>query len=345
MGLLSISNEALAPLSEFSTIPLVTKGVPFEQKDPELGLYLSQNNLCRLPPALFDVRHLTTLTLRNNKLTELPPAIGKLRHLRDLNVAQNSLRWLPVELLDLLSGVRPAALHNVHLHPNPFLQPETASDVGISISKHLSSYDGRQSGLPGGPAPSAFHPAFFWGRSPVQFSDTYGTIYSTFELEETVSPVPVATEPETTPVIHGRDLGPSAVPTKVPSLLDLALRAAYSSQALPHVSAYLDGYEHIQALLGRLTAQRESGDMWCATCKAPLVTVKTAWLEWWGLTKAQPHDLTSLASSSEETNGLWRYTLLNPEPDEALVPFLRRGCSWKCMPRDIKSGVWYHEQP
>ncbi|GKT96451.1 leucine-rich repeat domain-containing protein [Colletotrichum tofieldiae] len=107
MGLKTLSDATIRPLSEFSCIPIVAEGVPFEQKDPALQLYLYRNPLLKLPGAIFDLEHLTVLSLRGCRLRELPPAIGKMRSLRTLNLAQNLLRYLPAELLDLMAALPP----------------------------------------------------------------------------------------------------------------------------------------------------------------------------------------------------------------------------------------------
>jgi hypothetical protein len=122
LGVNTVSNRSISRLAELVLIPSVDKDVPFEQTNPELGLYLSNNRLARAPSALFNLEHLTYLSLRNNQILELPPSIGKLRNLRELNISLNRLRYLPGELLSLLKF--PSALSSLHIHPNPFHRPE-----------------------------------------------------------------------------------------------------------------------------------------------------------------------------------------------------------------------------
>ena len=57
--------------------------------------------------------------LGNNKLTNLPPEIRYLSSLHTLNVAYNQLRYLPSEMLEM-------SLTNLNVHPNPFLESDTA---------------------------------------------------------------------------------------------------------------------------------------------------------------------------------------------------------------------------
>lgn len=54
-------------------------GLPLPQK-----LLLNDNKLKLLPPAICQLRRLSTLWLSNNGLRELPPGLTSLRHLRHL---------------------------------------------------------------------------------------------------------------------------------------------------------------------------------------------------------------------------------------------------------------------
>ncbi|KAH9895383.1 hypothetical protein F4778DRAFT_783739 [Xylariomycetidae sp. FL2044] len=120
-GIQDISNTTIAQLSEFSVIPLVTPGVPFEQRDASLKIYLSGNPLVRAPGALFNLEFLTVLSLRNTGITEVPSCIENLRNIETLNLSLNNIRYLPGELLDLLKW--PGKLRNLIVHPNPFYRP------------------------------------------------------------------------------------------------------------------------------------------------------------------------------------------------------------------------------
>ncbi|UKZ56767.1 hypothetical protein TrVGV298_010608 [Trichoderma virens] len=101
MGLEELSDDIVHRMSQIACIPVVARDVAFVQKEPELKLFLSLNRLTRLPSSLFDINHLTVLSLRGNQLTELPSAISKLRNLKQLNISQNRFRHLPAEFLDL----------------------------------------------------------------------------------------------------------------------------------------------------------------------------------------------------------------------------------------------------
>ncbi|KAF1845610.1 uncharacterized protein K460DRAFT_366461 [Cucurbitaria berberidis CBS 394.84] len=88
---------------------------------PELYVNLSQNNLCRLTPHLFDVHSLTTLILRNNDIEELPEQIGQLQNLKTLDVSLNKLKCLPFEILHLLQPY--GSLQRLTTIGNPLLEP------------------------------------------------------------------------------------------------------------------------------------------------------------------------------------------------------------------------------
>lgn len=61
-------------------------------------LYLNQNKLSTLPPAIGRLRGLSVLDLSLNELTELPPELGMLVNLKSLLLFDNHLETLPYEL-------------------------------------------------------------------------------------------------------------------------------------------------------------------------------------------------------------------------------------------------------
>ncbi|KAK9472057.1 uncharacterized protein V1510DRAFT_418522 [Dipodascopsis tothii] len=89
-----------------------TESVPLT---PKIRLYLSNNQISRLPPQLFAVENLTALSLRNNHLKEIPPAILRLQNLENLSVGGNQLEYLPSQILGLKH------LQVLTIHPNPFV--------------------------------------------------------------------------------------------------------------------------------------------------------------------------------------------------------------------------------
>ncbi|KAJ0278265.1 hypothetical protein Brms1b_010052 [Colletotrichum noveboracense] len=343
MGLKSLSDATVRILSEFSCIPVVAEGVPFEHKDPSLELYLYRNPLQRLPGAIFDLEHLTVLSLRGCRLRELPPAIGKMRKLKTLNLAQNLLRYLPAELLDLMAA--PSSLVELLLQGNHFFQ--NADLPRLSDMDNLTAEDPEGKNLL-----EAWREGFsgtagrFFARSPVHYLDTSGFSHSDFRLDPEAVMVPIdrpegdgaslVTPPSSAPY-HSKSAGRSVMSTqgsRVPSLMELALRSAYKTSNLEELPDYIPEMPKLQGLLERAADQKEVGGQTCCACKKPFVAPTVQWLEWW--------QVCLVESRQREGNHFLRsrpWTDLLEENDGA-VPFLRRGCSWKCGPAEIREGQW-----
>ncbi|KAF6803276.1 leucine Rich Repeat family protein [Colletotrichum musicola] len=346
MDLKTLSDATIRPLSEFSCIPVVAEGVPFEDKDPELKLSLYSNPLQRVPGAIFDLQHLTVLSLRGCRLEELPPGIGRMRSLRSLNLAQNLLRCLPAELLHLMAA--PCSLRELLLQGNHFFEAAnlprlprlTDLETGCSEDQYL--VEAWKQGLNG-------VAARFLARSPVHYLDSSGLSHSDFRLDpeatvpierpegEEISSSSLITPPSSAPYQSksaGRGVA-SASASRVPSLMELALRSAYRCSDLNELPDSMpDSMPKLRALLKRAADQREVGGLACASCKTSLVAPATQWLEWWQvcLVESRPVGDGHLVVPRPWTD--------LAEENEGAVPFLRRGCSWKCGPADIREGQW-----
>lgn len=300
MGLEEISNEAFSPLENFSCIPMVAKDVAFEQKDPELKIYMAMNRLRLIPGTLFDLQHLTILSLRGNKLTEIPPAIAKLSNLSQLNVSQNRLRSLPAELLDLLSK----SLGTLVLHPNPFFEPQSPFDLGVEGPHE----EGDQSLV-----------TRQLGRSPLQIMDSMGRVLSEFKLPSYEQSNRLDVIPaDGTDSSTERQL---ARPSRVPSLVEVALRSCYSTSQLAELQYYIpEGLSHLCDLLERATKQKDMGGITCSHCRKMIIVPALEWVEW--------HEI----STKEVNGGTVSVRPLILSDGERAVPFLHRACSWKCGP-------------
>lgn len=312
MGLRELSNETISPLAQLSHIPQVTKDVAFEHKEPELKMYLARNSLLRLPGALFDLRHLTVLSVRENNLADLPPAICQLTNLTELNLAQNRLRCLPAEFLDLC---RPdAKLKKLVLFPNPFFRPAQALEhdapVEATAVRLLSDWQ----------------PHFLsrhLGRSQLQISTSQGQILSKFTF------------------FHGESSGAlnvwtpldeegSVKPSKVPSLMEAALRSCGQLMRPSELSNYVpEGLEHLRKLIDRTSSQKLDGGLMCSGCRKALVRPPLEWVEWRQLY------VTVKIAASDQTSIKDKLNIkpLSMAKDEMAVPFKHRGCSWTCRPR------------
>ena len=339
LGLEELSNSTIEPLSSLALIPTVAEDVPFEHKEPRIKLYLANNSLSRVPGAVFNIENLTVLSLRGNCLGELPPSIGKLRNLQALNVAQNKLKCLPAELLSLM-GPR-GSLEDLVLHPNPFYQPDNLPfhtwgsldyetlTFGATDTNDNTSWTGYSTSLR--------------SRSPVQFSGSTGTIYSDFHLEPTAP---------NSNLISCEDFWSLAMPsrapwqsrsqafdlfedpsTRVPTLFELALRAASQAPEIEELADQVAGLvpQHIPPLLKRAARVRETGGQSCCICHQQVVVPQTEWLEW----RQVFHCKIIYDSSTSTRNSILR-TYGNQDGNTIWVPFLRKGCSWKCVPQTAK---------
>ncbi|SGZ51392.1 CIC11C00000000555 [Sungouiella intermedia] len=77
-------------------------------------LYLTNNRLHSINPALFKFTKLNVLSLRHNKIDHIPGAICNLKNLVDLNISSNRLVYLPAQILEL------PQLATFRAGPNPF---------------------------------------------------------------------------------------------------------------------------------------------------------------------------------------------------------------------------------
>jgi len=306
-----------------STVPVVTKDVPFVPAWPNIRLYLGSNSLSVLPRNLFYIQNLTSLSLRNNNLTELPHAIGQLRNLNDLNIANNELRYLPIELLELLASPSDSSrLDKVQLHPNPYLQP-----LIDNMEDHIR--------------PDRANAALYWGRSEIQFSDYSGRIYSDIDLDKLPGSSVVATSTSVSWPSKSRRPGQTDYPniSHVPSLVDIALRVCYDNPALPHLADMIQGHDRLKTLLAELAMSRELGPAQCDVCTRTLLKPRTKWLEWWIMSHG-------LVSNYRGDDPVWRDVAMNDGiRNELFVPFINRGCSWQCVPVDHTGDIWIGLKP
>lgn len=348
MRLETISNNTISLLSEFVAIPNVEKDVPFEQRDPSLQLFLFNNRLTRVPGAIFDLNHLTVLSLRGNQLTELPPSIRKLTNLRELNLSQNLLRYLPMELLELLYDQN-CSLETLQLHPNPWYQPkpaETGPHSGLLWLKTRPPIrDPKHSGnrwLKKSLGAEALHRnvnlyAFFRARTPVEVTYTVGAGPSNFHIGHGETYLPTEdwdSEPQW-PTDLSRPLS-----KRVPSLMELSLQACLRSPYLTKLSGLLDPQSH-RHLFGRLEKAQEwleTGGVTCTVCQQPMINPTAQWLEWWQIYESKKIDLVTSASNSlvARLSSHPAARSLSGNKDEKMIPFIRRACSWKCVLHPVR---------
>ncbi|KAI0411668.1 hypothetical protein F5X98DRAFT_43427 [Xylaria grammica] len=378
LGVTTIPDGPISRLAELALIPSVDKDVPFEQVNPEVGLYLSNNRLARAPGALFNLEHLTYLSLRNNRISELPPSISKLRNLRELNLSLNRLRYLPGELLRLLEY--PSVLSSLHIHPNPFDRPEAppprpgprnvvdgrergddsippgsvplfkGEDLTLLVSPNGRSAEDiyqQTSSIP--LIPSAWQ-VVLRARSPVQYSDSRGSILSRFRLpyDEPVNHAQsegfeekqyttLQTEDASllsAPHLQGRVSNVPSEPSHVLSLFELASKSACRAAQIWDLTSYFPQQAPSSVIrnIDRIAAQGafngNSGTLPCSMCGRQITTPTAQWIEWWDISKGEHRSWEAKLALEP----------LSMNADENAIPFLKRGCSWNCIPQPMKVG-------
>lgn len=385
MDLETISNATIAELKDISPFPHLRRGLPFTTWKPQFKLFLFQNSLTRLPKELFNLDHLTVLSLRANHLTEIPPIILRMINLQELNLSQNSLKHLPVELLELVCSPA-SSLRLLYLFPNPFYQPAymRPSRYSLETTGHTPDFS------PVDPVRwlrkmDALFEAKLYARTPVQLSSTRGDVLSAFRID---SGMYLATEDLFSEPTLPAPTGPrntALKPTnKVHSLTELILQSCLrSTDITPEYwrdssvceAANAQGLGHIIESLEDMQQQRDSGSLQCTVCRRDIVRPTAQWIEWWELWRETQH-FSGFRHALEVPfhpgdwdryapplpDGRDRYpdpggndpiqimhdasifvppfVQLTMNPNERLVPFLRRACSWKCVRDDARGLPW-----
>ncbi|KAL9096108.1 MAG: hypothetical protein Q9165_001631 [Trypethelium subeluteriae] len=359
----SIPNELLEPLQQIIKIPRAEDRAPspefYDSFAPALQLYLSANRLRSIPSAILDLEHLTVLSLRGNKLVELPGSIGRLRNLVSLNVANNLLRWLPFELLDLLR--ERGKLKYLFLYPNAFLQvlpqPKGYFSKGVrldvmrdeaeayrdNVCAHFRScevesdrghlpwvlrlLDQRRLRIISDSRLDETEGSFGWAgklelnepvylsKSDIDFYNMDGSLASNLTAGQSL--VPPSSVSPSTKVFPIRLEAVAELPRRyngtssVPSLFELALRTCSASPFFSDLRALLPEDIPESISRGLQIAQETKGDnvKICTVCGRQYIIRRTEWIEIW-------HYRLGRGLSSWE---------------ELFIPFLRRGCSWKCV--------------
>lgn len=244
------------------------------------------------------------LSVRSNELTELPAAINRLRRLTELNASNNALRSLPYEMLDLFSCS--SRIKILHLHPNPFYEPTTSDDSTPPLLPVEVVSDERTWGSKTCDNPEHDHPRHsewrrrFKCRSKVKFFDSHGSL------------------------VKGPAASPARPASNVPSLLELCVKTWANTPNMPNLDEYLNGDypEKLQHVLddARSLRETEAPERKCTICDRKFVIPRTEWVEWWELEQSPSGPVTS------EENVRPRDII------ESQLPFMRRGCSWRCLP-------------
>lgn len=341
LGVESISDDSLEPLQGLMVIPTVAKDVGFEHRDPSIRVFLSNNLLRKFPPALVNIQNITVLSLRANRLQELPPSIASLKNLQVLNVAQNSLRCLPSELLELLK--KGSKLRDLQLHPNPYYQPKERSYCRWGTAEYeeqtfVSAPDFEVESVWSGITTT------LRSRTPVQFIDSAQNVCSAFHFPPTDGYLPSEARK-----LEQEDFWEVAVPKESrtdvradlpsvgrarrgpPSLFEVALRAAMTAPDPDRLPDLLrdDGVpRHLPGVLERAVEIGKMGGQRCGVCRRETWSPATEWLEFREVQRTS----FKLVERDGMRTEVERSTKMANNSDESWVPFMRKGCSWSCIP-------------
>lgn len=339
-------------ISDISPIPNVSRDVAFEQRDPEIQLFLSMNRLRSFPSGILTIEHLTLLSLRANNLDEIPPAVGRLTKLEALNLGQNFIRVFPAELLNLL---RPGSkLRSLSFQPNRFWQPDTANATAAAISTTTTRSDEYDNLTY--PKRSTTKVESSWSgvttklhsRSPVQFMTGTGQTLSRFslpdlpgargaliELEPLTS---LATPKEFTTEQRKLALSTSKVynPKGARSLFELALRAGIKSSQVEEVRSWAlyadEAPPHFSFAVEQAVKIHRDGGVRCAVCGRDTLIPMAQWIEFRRIGRTT----VTVGEDGEEVEN---FSELGGAGEELPVPFLMVGCSWSCIPAKLEKEV------
>lgn len=319
-NLTNLSNAMIKPLVSFASVPSIREGV-FSKLEPKLKIFLALNNLTTLPCELFQLERLHVLSLRGNLFHELPPTIGNLLNLKELNLSQNGLRYLPYEILNLLS--EDGSLETLHLHPNLFYEPQLSSRNKLEKNFTPESCQSSRNNLKS--CANSRWKMTYQVRTEVRFLEINGALAkgpdfvssssqtssnSLLVASNNYRPIP--------PISRGNNL------SRVPSLVETALASFSKASESPYLAPTLhEGCPSQLYELFRLALdKRNSGGSRCTICSRNFIIPRTEWIEWWEISKVFSSSFTHVGNR-----------IFNERDDaERLIPFVRRGCSWLCIP-------------
>lgn len=349
MRLRTIPNEVLRPLHQLIRLPIDMNDTQKITADhyapltPEIKLFLAKNELVSLPTELWNLGNITVLSLRNNELTDMPPYVFRLRNLQELNIAGNQLKWLPWELLDLMTPQN-RKLVQLHLSPNPFIQPlETSPSASFgrsripgSVRECVRAIRKLRARYPWALQSESSYEAL-WLRlyearlhRAVTNAEAAGSDEATSGdyADKDARPIYVASSKTTFLDIVGSTLRsptasrpraeaamtatlaptplPCSKPSAAPSLFELSARACARSPFISQLSSLLpdDASPLVVNGLKKAIESKDVGLPNCSVCRKQYVVARAQWMEFW---------FDGYGSG------------------EKFLPFLRKACSWKCV--------------
>ena len=288
-------------------------------------MHLSNASLTSLPGSLFSLTNLTVLSLRNNNLKEVPDAIQGLTNLKEFHVGSNQLRFLPYSLLSLSKLIRKRR-GRLTVHPNPFLRQHPllwTPPTSPSEKRHWVRY--RKTGrIVKVKLSSRKHDVLV--STPTSFLDVRGQPLRTSAPRPSTTqcawlrPSDVESETSAPPDEVSSRLSEGGVPSRVPSLTELCLRALLSEPSLPQLTFIMPPeFPRHKHLLKKAYQVREAScetrpAQKCTICGNSFIIPRTEWMEWHGLHEHKDNSMSPRLGKGSS------------------IPFLRQGCSWGCRP-------------
>jgi len=250
----------------------------------------------------------------------------------DLSLSQNSLRYLPYEILSLFAE-NGGSLQELQLHPNPFYVPEQAEEetpepalrIGLGSRKSPGSFRFQSHS---NHAKDGFILSYKC-KTETRFLNTRGRLIKGPELPSETADV--STKPYSLPVAAIDDVPVSPLEegsfsSQAHSLYELALKACSREQPADLVTQNPDTIpEHVSELLLKAEEKNFCGPTQCTICNRTYIIPRTEWIEWWSIVKV---DKKPVASAASPLRGLEN----ERDKVEKLVPLMRRGCTWQCIP-------------
>ena len=304
----------------------------FSSLKPDLSLYLSKNALTEVPSEVYHLPATRVLSLRGNRISEILPSISNLRELKELNLGSNQLEYLPWEVFLMIrtrlgqESKTKIKESNFSFFPNPFLRamPHFRLDMMgrknvRSSSSPRSSRVTQGSGLSDNSSARISDPEglSYMASTRVAFLDIGGRSIPSYPPSPTSQPSLWVANTVSSPSSTFEAAHPSPTEqSQVPSLLELSLRSCHKSSNLSQAPFLLprDASPHLIDLVKRTFRLREAGGQACTVCGRFFIVPRTEWIEWW------------YCNPFVSSSGMPFPTWANVGP----IPFLRRGCSWRC---------------
>ncbi|TGO66810.1 hypothetical protein BOTNAR_0053g00020 [Botryotinia narcissicola] len=335
-------------------------------------LSLRGNNLEEIPPSIGNLKRLEDLNIAQNNLGYLPFEI--------LDLLVGGLNSIPIDsdTQPLSESGRTGRLYDFQLHPNPFYLPMARPESTANGAPHFEIDLQRQSPLISPLYPTAedtislprnrdtpdhiFHQwhqgtlprpstpisggercsLSYQCRTEVRFLDAFGQLIKgpMFPSDPRWNGNNVGRQSQ----LHIASLGdipqPPAVQSRVQSLVEKALQACIRHPELTRLESHMEYIPpRIPSVLRRAENVHYSGPTLCTICGTSFVVPRTEWIEWWEIEKVSKRDRMNAASANVPTP---RRVVNERDIVEKLVPLMRKGCSWSCLPPVFLDGL---EQP